>query len=211
VNLSEYSLKNFLSLLASKEPTPGGGSASALTGAVGVALCSMVVSLSLGKEKFKKEEALLKEILRASQKLQESMVLLMDKDAEAFNKVSEVLKMPKETDEQREERREAIEKALKDATLVPFSIMEDAVAGLYLHEKAFGNTTTVAISDIGVGVLCLKTALQGAWLNVRINLNSIRDTTFVEEFEKKSGALLEEGSVLADKIYGLVLKIMKVS
>jgi formiminotetrahydrofolate cyclodeaminase len=119
--------------------------------------------------------------------------------------------MPKEADEQREERREAIEKALKDATLVPFSIMEDAVAGLYLHEKAFGNTTTAAISDIGVGVLCLKTALQGAWLNIRINLNNIKDAAFVEEFAKKSSKLFEEGSILADRIYGLVLKIMKAS
>jgi formiminotetrahydrofolate cyclodeaminase len=85
------------------------------------------------------------------------------------------------------------------------------VAALRLHEKAVGNTTTAAISDIGVGVLCLKAALQGAWLNIKINLNGIKDTAFVEEFEKKGSELLEEGSVLADRIFELVLKIMEAS
>jgi formiminotetrahydrofolate cyclodeaminase len=125
--------------------------------------------------------------------------------------VSKVFKMPKETDEQKEKRRRAVEKALKNATLVPFSVMKDAVAALRLHEKAVGNTTTAAISDIGVGVLCLKAALQGAWLNIKINLNGIKDTAFVEEFEKKGSELLEEGSVLADRIFELVLKIMEAS
>jgi formiminotetrahydrofolate cyclodeaminase len=125
--------------------------------------------------------------------------------------VSKVFKMPKETDEQKEKRRRAVEKALKNATLVPFSVMEDAVAALRLHEKAVGNTTTAVISDIGVGILCLKAALQGAWLNIKINLNGIKDTAFVEEFEKKGSELLEEGSVLADRIFELVLKIMETS
>lgn len=211
MQLSEYTIKDFLSLLASREPAPGGGAASALVGAVGAALCSMVASLTSGKEKFKKKEPLLREILQASRKLQESLTSLIDKDTEAFNKVSKVFKMPKETDEQKEERRRAVEKALKNATLVPFSVMEGAVAALRLHEKTVGNTTTAAISDIGVGVLCLKAALQGAWLNIKINLNGIKDTAFVEEFEKKGSELLEEGSVLADRIFELVLKIMEAS
>jgi len=211
MQLSEYAIKDFLSLLASRKPAPGGVAASALVGAVGVALCSMVASLTLGKEKFEKKKPLLKEILQASSKLQESLTSLIDKDTEAFNKVSKALKMLKETDEQKEKRKRAVERALKNATLVPFSIMEDAVAALHLHEKAIGNTTTVAISNIGVGVLCLKAALQGAWLNIKINLNGIKDTAFVEEFEKKGSELLEEGSVLADRIFELVLKIMEVS
>jgi formiminotetrahydrofolate cyclodeaminase len=211
MQLSEYAIKDFLSLLASREPAPGGGAASALVSAVGTALCSMVANLTLGKEKFKEKESFLREILQESRKLQESLTSLIDKDTEAFNGVSKVFKMPKETDEQKEERKKAMEKALKNAALVPLSVMEDAVAALRLHEKAVGNTAAAAVSDIGVGALCLKAALQGAWLNIKINLNGIKDRAFVEEFDEKSGELLKEGSALADKIFERVLKIMEAS
>ncbi|WP_422447328.1 cyclodeaminase/cyclohydrolase family protein [Thermoanaerobacterium sp. DL9XJH110] len=211
MQLSEYAIEDFLSLLASGEPAPGGGAASALVGAVGTALCSMVANLTSGKEKFKEKESFLREILQESCKLQESLTSLIDKDTEAFNGVSKVFKMPRETDEQKEERKKAMERALKNAALVPLSVMEDAVAALRLHEKAVGNTAAAAVSDIGVGALCLKAALQGAWLNIKINLNGIKDRAFVEEFDEKSGELLKEGSALADKIFERVLKIMGAS
>jgi formiminotetrahydrofolate cyclodeaminase len=211
MQLSEYAIEDFLSLLASGEPAPGGGAASALVGAVGTALCSMVANLTSGKEKFKEKESFLREILQESCKLQESLTSLIDKDTEAFNGVSKVFKMPKETDEQKEERKKAMERALKNAALVPFSVMEDAVAALRLHEKAVGNTAAAAVSDIGVGALCLKAALQGAWLNIKINLNGIKDRAFVDEFDEKSGELLKEGSALADIIFERVLKIIEAS
>lgn len=204
--LSEYSIKDFISILASKEPAPGGGAASALVGAVGSALSSMVANLTMGKKKFQGEEALMRDIIKKGQELQKSLISLIDKDTDAFNAVAEVFKMPKDTEEQKAKRSEAMQKALKDATLVPFTIMQQCVEALLLHEKAVGKSNPAAASDLGVGALCLKTALQGGWLNVKINLSSIKDADFVAGYEKKGREILEEGSRIADEIYQSVLK-----
>lgn len=204
--LSEYNIKDFISILASKEPAPGGGAASALVGAVGNALSSMVANLTLGKQKFQGKESLMQEILREGGELQKTLISLIDKDTEAFNQVAGVFKMPKDTEEQKAVRSKAMQKALKEATLVPFSIMEKSVSALRLHEKALGNSNPAAVSDLGVGALCLKTALQGGWLNVKINLNSIKDTDFVREYESKGQKLLDEGMKLADRIFQQVLE-----
>jgi formiminotetrahydrofolate cyclodeaminase len=154
-------IEEFIMLLASKEPAPGGGSASALLGAIGSALFSMVVNLTIGKEKFKEQEPLLQEILKESENLQKEFLSLIEEDTNAFNKVSRAYKMPKDTEEQKDVRNEALERALKDATLVQLSIMEKGLSALKLLEKSIGNTNPNAISDIGVSALCLKSALQG--------------------------------------------------
>ncbi|ADL08221.1 cyclodeaminase/cyclohydrolase family protein [Thermosediminibacter oceani] len=199
--LSEYRIKEFVDELASKSPAPGGGSASALAGAMGISLASMVANLTSGKEKFKDREPLLQEILLEAKKIKESLVTLIDRDTDAFNKVAEVLKMPRETEEQKKARSEAMEQALKEAAVIPLTVMEECLKAIRLHEKALGNTTTSALSDLGVGVLCLKAALYGAWLNVKINLNSIKDAKFVEDVEKKARAILKQGTELADGLY----------
>lgn len=198
--LTEYSVKAFLDELASKSPAPGGGSASALSGAMGASLVSMVASLTVSKEKFRDREPMLREILQQSERIRGSLLALVDRDAEAFNKVAEVFKMPRETEEQKRARNEAMERALKEATEAPLGVMEEAVKALELCDKAFGNVVPTVISDIGVGALCLRTALYGAWLNVRINLNSIRDRAFVEDIETKAVDLLQRGAALAESV-----------
>jgi len=203
--LSQLTINDFITLVASKEPAPGGGAASALVGAIGNALSSMVANLTLGKKKFHDQEPLMHRILQEGRELQYSLISLIDQDADAFNRVAEVFKMPKETDDQKSLRNEAMQKALKQATMVPYSIMEKCVEALHLHEKALGNSNPAAASDLGVGALCMKTALQGGWLNVKINLNSIKDADFVREYEGKGWNLLEEGIILADRIYQQVL------
>lgn len=199
------SISKFVTALASKEPAPGGGAASALVGAVGTALMSMVANLTMGKEKFKQQEPLMKELLEKAENLQENLVSLMDRDTEAFNKVAAVFKMPKNTDDEKNHRKIAMQKALKYASEVPFSIMEKALEALYLQEKSLGHTNPSTTSDIGVGALCLKTALMGAWLNVKINLGSISDQSFVNEYELKAKKLLDEGMMIADKVYEVVV------
>ncbi|TYP52433.1 cyclodeaminase/cyclohydrolase family protein [Thermosediminibacter litoriperuensis] len=206
MTLSEFNIKDFVSILASKEPAPGGGSASALVGAVGSALSSMVANLTLGKEKYKDKEPLMLEILKEGKELQDSLISMIDKDTGAFNRVAEVFKMPKDTEEQKAARSEAMQKALKEATLVPFTVMEMCMFALELHNKALGNSNTSAVSDLGVGALCLKTALQGAWLNVKINLNGIKDAGFAAEIEARARKMLEEGTKIADNIYRKVLE-----
>jgi len=204
VNLSSYTIKEFIEELSSKSPAPGGGSASALSGAIGVALVSMVSNLTIGKEKFKDRVPLLEDILKEAQERKMSLVTLIDKDTEVYNMVTDVFKMPKENEEQKKKRDDAMEKALKNATIIPLTIMEEALKSIKLHEKALGNTTKSTISDVGVGVLSLKTALYGGWLNVKINLNSIKDESFIKDIEKKAKAILNEGIEIADRVYNAV-------
>lgn len=206
MRLSEYRVKDFVEELSSNSPAPGGGSASALLGAIGTALVSMVASLTFGKEKFKDKEPILNEILEETEKVKNTLIFLIDEDTNAYNKVSKVFKMPKTTEEEKRARAEAMEKALKEATLVPLSIMEQVLKGIELHYKALGNTTKSAISDLGVGVLSLKTALYGGWLNVKINLNSIKDKDFITYIEEKAKKILDEGSKIADQVYKEVEK-----
>lgn len=199
-------IEQFLDILASEEPAPGGGAASALVGAVGTALLSMVANLTVGKQKFRQSEHLMKELLEEASKLQKDLATLIAEDAEAFNKVAAVFKMPKNTEEEKAKRKQKMQEALKFATQVPFTIMEKTVEALHLHEKSLGHTNPSAISDTGVGVLCLKAALKGAWLNVKINLNSITEEEFVQNYDKKSKLLLNEGVLIADKVYETVVE-----
>ncbi len=202
----DSSIKEFLDALASKEPAPGGGAASALVGAIGTALMSMVANLTVGKQKYKESEPLMKELLEEAVTLQKDLAKLMEEDTEAFNKVTAAFKMPKNTEEEKAKRKEKVQEALKGAAKVPFQIMEKAVEALRLHEKSLGHTNTSTISDTGVGALCLKTALCGAWLNVKINLGSIDDDDFVQKYNEKAQQLLNEGVPLADTVYEAVLE-----
>jgi len=198
-------IQHFLNEVASNSPAPGGGSVSALSGAIGAALISMVANLTLGKKKFKDEEPLMKEILENASRVKTDLVKLMEEDTAAFNEVADVFKMPKDTEEQKEKRKKAMQEALKHATMVPFTTMEKAVYMLMQYERALGHTNPSTASDFGVGILCLETALKGAWLNVKINLDGIEDESFVQEYEKKSKELLEKGAVIAQKIYNEAL------
>lgn len=202
----ESSVEHFLDILASKEPAPGGGAASALVGAVGAALLSMVANLTVGKEKYKESEAMIEELLKKVSMFQKELTDLIEEDTNAFNKVSEVLKMPKNTEAEKAKRKEKMQEALKYATQVPVGIMEKTVEVLRLHERALGRTNQSALSDTGVSALCLKTALEGAWLNVKLNLTGITDKDFVKTQEEKAQKLLDEGTMLADKVYKAVLQ-----
>ena len=130
----------------------------------------------------------------------------IDRDTEAFDGVSAVFAMPKSTDEEKAARKEAMQKALKEATLVPYSIMELCLESLTVVEMGLGCTNTNAASDLGVASLNLKSAAQGAWLNVLINLGGIRDEAFVNEYRTKGEEILQKALPLADKIYNEILQ-----
>lgn len=211
IKLIDRAITEFVELLASQEPAPGGGAASSLVGAIGVALSSMVANLTIGKEKFKDKEELILELIKENNKIQKELLELIEKDAEAFFKVAKALKMPKNNEEEKNKRKEALENALKEATLVPLEIMRKSIKALRLLEKSLGNSNPNAVSDIGVGAVCLKAAIQGAWLNVKINLVSIRDKDFVKNIQKEALSLLQEGALLADKIYEEVESILQIT
>jgi len=205
MKLTEMTLPAFAELLGSDAPAPGGGSSAALSGALGAALTTMVAALTAGKEKFAAHEALIQEILTAGTALRVQLVDVIDRDTEAFNAVSAVFTMPRDTDEQKEARKAAMQAALKGATLTPYEMMECSVKALELTEKALGRSNPNALSDLGVAALSLKAAIQGAWLNVLINLGGIRDEAFVTEYRTNGEAILAKALPMADKIYETVV------
>lgn len=206
MKLTEMQVRAFCELLASDAPAPGGGSASALAGAMGIGLAQMVANLTIGKKKYAEFEENAKEIQTRAGKLCEELIVSVDKDTEAFDGVSAVFAMPKDTDEEKLSRKQAMQKALKEATLAPYSVMELCLASLETVELGLGKTNTSAASDLGVAALNLKSAVQGAWLNVLINLGGIHDEAFVSEYKAKGEAILQKALPLADRIYESVLE-----
>ncbi|MBF0780098.1 MULTISPECIES: cyclodeaminase/cyclohydrolase family protein [unclassified Granulicatella] len=202
--LVDLTVTQFMETLGSDAPAPGGGSASALSGSMGISLVKMVTELTIGKKKYAEFEEEMLTIRDQASTLQTALLTSIDKDTEAFNGVSAVFAMPKDTDEQKAERSAALQEALKRATLVPYEVMELLVKALCVTKGAVGKSNTNAASDLGVGAVNLKSALQGAWLNVLINLSGIKDEQFVQEYKNKGKELLEEGSALADHIYQII-------
>ena len=205
MKLTDMQVKEFIDVLASDAPAPGGGSASALAGAMGAGLAKMVSSLTLGKAKYAEYEAIVQKIFDLEGPLKDKMVAGIDKDTEAFDGVSAVFSMPKNTDEEKAARKEAMQKALKEATLVPYTLMELCLEALKIAQTGVGHTNTNAASDLGVASLNLKSAVQGAWLNVLINIGGIKDEAFVKEYREKGQKILDEALPLADKIYNDIL------
>lgn len=206
MKLTEMQLQDFCRLLASDAPAPGGGSASALAGAVGIGLGEMVANLTLGKKKYADYQDNAQEMQAASAKLLEELIRSVDKDTEAFDGVSAVFAMPKETDEEKAARKAAMQSALKEATKAPFEVMEQCLASLKVVEQGLGKTNQSAASDLGVAALNLRSGLQGAWLNVLINLGGIKDEAFVAQYRQQGEAILAEGLPLAERIYQTVLE-----
>lgn len=206
--LIEKSVREFVELLSSKEPVPGGGGAAALVGAIGVALGSMVGNLTVGKEKYKDVEAEIIKILESAKSLQAELLDLVDEDAKVFGKVAGVYKMPKNTEEEKAKRNEAMEEALKEACRVPIKIMELSYEAIKLHRKLADIGNRLAISDVGVGVLCLKAALLSGRMNVIINLNGIKDEGFVRSTRDVMERICAEALTIADDVYAKVKEIL---
>ena len=208
MKLAELKTAEFVDLLASDAPAPGGGSAAALEGALGAALTAMVCSLTVGKKKYAEFEETAKAAQAKAIDLKARFVDVMDRDTEAFNVVSAAFGMPKATDEEKAARSAAIQKGLEGCTKTPFEMMELAVETLELTASVLGKTNDSAASDLGVSALSLRAAIQGAWLNVLINIGSLKNKELGEDYRKKGEALLARALPLADQIYDAVVKSM---
>lgn len=211
MKLADMQVTQFCDVLASDAPAPGGGSTAALEGALGAALTAMVCGLTtVGKSKEKYAEY--QEFVLASQKkaldLKARFVDVMDRDTEAFNVVSAAFGMPKATDEEKAARSAAIQKGLEGCTRTPFEMMELAAETLELTAELLGKTNDSAASDLGVSALSMRAAIQGAWLNVLINIGSLKNKELAEDYRKKGEALLAKALPLADQIYQNVLSQM---
>ena len=208
MKLAELKTAEFVDLLASDAPAPGGGSAAALEGALGAALTAMVCGLTVGKKKYAEFEELAQSAQAKALELKARFVDVMDRDTEAFNVVSAAFGMPKATDEEKAARSAAIQKGLEGCTKTPFEMMELAVETLELTASILGKSNDSAASDLGVSALSLRAAIQGAWLNVLINIGSLKDTALAEDYRAKGEALLAKALPLADEIYSTVVSQM---
>lgn len=204
--LVDLKITEFINVLGSNEPAPGGGSASALVAAVGTSLTKMVTELTVGKKKYAEYNDEMEILLNKMRILSNELLTAIDADTEAFNQVSAVFDLPKETDEDKERRKEAMQAALKNATKVPFETMDLIVKGIRLTSTAVGKSNTNAASDLGVAALTMKAGLYGSWLNVLINLGGVKDEAFKAEYFEKGKAILAEGTEIADNIYNEIEK-----
>ncbi|WP_414839074.1 cyclodeaminase/cyclohydrolase family protein [Carnobacterium sp. TMP28] len=201
MQLVDLTITEFIGKLGSNEPAPGGGSASALVAGVGAALTRMVAELTIGKPKYAEYNDEMEHVLEEMKVVNTNLLECIDRDTEAFNQVSAVFDLPKQTDEDKQKRREAMQTALKYATEIPFETMEFILEGIHLTAKAVGKSNTNAASDLGVAALTMKAGLCGAWLNVCINLSGVKDEAFKNEYTTRGKAILAEGIKIADDIY----------
>ena len=208
MKLVDKTISGFTELLASSEPAPGGGSAAALKGALAASLVEMVTGLTIGKKKYAEHEKLMIQIAAEAAKLRVQFSDIIDRDTEAFNGVSAVFAMPKESDAEKSARSAAMQEALKACTLTPLKMMQCALATLELAEKMLGKSNVTAASDLGVAALGAKAAAQGAWLNILINIGGIKDEAFTSKYRGEGEAILAKVLPLADKIYADVLECM---
>lgn len=190
----------FLDKLASRSPEPGGGSASALVGALGAALVSMVGNLTLGKDKYAEVQDQVEDLLKSSEKLRAELQGLIQKDTEVYADVTAAFKLPRETEEEKAERAEKVQEALKAATEVPFEICERCLEVARLSEKSAEIGNVGAVSDAGVAVLLAEAAAQSAALNVKINVNSIKDQDFSGGKWARVREILEETASLRERV-----------
>ena len=208
MKLAELQVSGFADLLASDAPAPGGGSAAALEGALGAALTAMVCALTIGKKKYAEYQETAADAQKKAQELKKRFVDVMDRDTEAFNVVSAAFGMPKSTDEEKTARSAAIQRGLEGCTKTPFEMMEIAAETLDLTASILGKSNDSAASDLGVSALSLKAALQGAWLNVLINIGSLKNKELAADYRAKGEAILARALPIADQIYNQVVSAM---
>lgn len=201
----KVSCTEFVDVLASKAPVPGGGGASALVGAVGTALGSMVGNLTVGKKKYASVEADIYAIMDKASALQKELLRLVDEDAVVFEPLSKAYGIPKDDPN----RQTIMEDALKAACSVPMDIMRTCTKAIDLHEELAAKGSALALSDVGVGVVFCKSALMGASLNVFINTKSMTDKAYAAQIEEEADALLSKYCAKADEIYDSVVKRLR--
>ena len=208
MKLAELTVTSYLDLLNSDAPAPGGGSASALCGAQGAALVSMVAGLTIGKKKYPDDQDLCKDVAEKASKLKDAFLTQVDKDTEAFNLVSAAFKLPKETEEEKAARAKAIADATLVATQVPFETMKLCLETLRYTKSLIGHSNTNAASDLGVSALNLLACIKGAWLNVLINLGGLEDEAKAKDFRKKGEEMVATAQKEADEIHQATLGVL---
>lgn len=201
IDFTENSCKDFIDVLASSAPIPGGGGASALVGAIGVALGNMVGSLTVGKKCYVDVEEDIIRCKKEADEITKRLLELVAKDAEVFEPLSKAYSLPKSTPEELAKKEEVMAVVLKDACEVPLEIMKTCARGLDLMEEFAEKGSRIALSDAGVGATLLKSALQGASLNIYINTKSMKDRVLAQQLNDETDSLRKTYEKKADEIF----------
>lgn len=200
----KQSCEDFVGVLAGSEPVPGGGGASALVGALGTALGNMVGSLTVGKKKYAEVQDEIAALNKRAGELQKQLLAMVDKDAEAFEPLAKAYGLPAGTEEERAEKAQIMESALKTAAETPYHIMELVSESIDLVERYAAIGSRLAISDAGCAAACCKAALNAASLNVFINTRLMKDRAYAEELNKRTEDMLQLGNIKADAVFDTV-------
>ncbi|MCI8796625.1 MAG: cyclodeaminase/cyclohydrolase family protein [Dorea sp.] len=201
----EKKFTDFTEELSSAKPVPGGGGACAAVGAFAAALGMMVANLTAGKKRYADVEEEVMEILARLKTTRNELIILADKDAEAFEPLSKAYGLPKGTEEEQKEKERIMEAALYEASRIPLEIMETVLKTMrdleFLGEKG----SRLAVSDVGVGILFAQAALEGASLNVFINTRLMKNRDRAKELNRKADVMIQEGRKQKEKVYEDVL------
>lgn len=200
MKLAEMRVEQFGAMLSSDAPAPGGGSAAALEAAMGAGLVAMVCRLTEEKAQFARYRAELLALRERADTLRLSLLDVMDRDTEAFLQVNRAFSMPKTTDEENAARSAAIQRGLELCAKAPLEVMRLAAEALELAATLPGRFNENAASDLGVAVLSLQAGIRGAWMNVCINIGSLRDKELAGSFREQGEALMTRMMPLAERL-----------
>jgi formiminotetrahydrofolate cyclodeaminase len=177
--LAELTVKGFLAATAGSDPVPGGGSVAALNGAIAASLAEMVANLTIGKKKYEDKEPQMLKIAGEAAELQRGFTKAIDEDSDAYNAVFEAFKLPKESDDDKAARTRAIQAATRVAAESPLQVARRAAGMMEMIAQVAADGNQNAVTDACVAMMCARSAVLGAALNVRINLLSLKDEEYV--------------------------------
>ena len=207
--MTDMNMNEFLEVLSSSEPVPGGGGACGYVAAVGMSLGNMVLALTTGKKKYAEYQEEIEALIVKSTELTKKLAECMDKDAKAFEPLSKAYGLPKNTEEEIKHREEVMEKALLEATLAPLSMMEEIMEAMEFIERIAKIGSRIAISDAGVGIAMCEAAMKGASLNVFINTKLMKSKDKADELNFKADELLAKAEHIASETFGEVMDVVR--
>jgi formiminotetrahydrofolate cyclodeaminase len=201
--MKNMTIDEFAQIVASDSPVPGGGSIAALCGALSAALAEMVANLTVGKKKYADSKEEMTDIISKASALRDKLLNYIEEDSLAYNKVMEAYKLPKETEQEKSLRLSEIEEGLKIAASVPLKVAETSFEILPLAEAVVLRGNSNSVTDALVGAMMARTGVLSAVLNIRINLDSIKDSEFVKVLKEKADFLEVETIKFEKKILEL--------
>jgi len=200
-NMTGRSCEEFCEMLSAKTPTPGGGGASALAGALGASLGAMVSNYTLGKKKYAGVQEDMQTLLEQAEELRRDLLKQVEADAAAFEPLSRAYAIPKDDPT----RGEVMERCLRDAAAAPMEILRLACRGIELHQELEQKGSATVASDVGTGVILCWAALYGAWLNVKVNTRLMADRTCAGAMNAEADALVNRYWKTAEAVYEAVM------